>query len=50
MIDPTGVVLPPLKAALTEGRSGANVSELVERARAGGAGGAEDAAASVMQR
>jgi ABC-type Na+ efflux pump permease subunit len=46
VIDPAGVVLPQLKAALAEGRSEPNVSELVERARAGGA---EDAAASVLQ-
>jgi ABC-2 type transport system permease protein len=46
VIDPAGVVLPQLKVALAESRSEPNVSELVERARAGGA---EDAAASVLQ-
>lgn len=46
VIDPVGVVLPQLRTALTQGRSEAAVSELVERARAGGAG---DAVVSVLR-
>ena len=39
IIDPTGVVLPELRAVVTTGRADAAVAELVERARAGGAEG-----------
>jgi ABC-2 type transport system permease protein len=46
VIDPAGIVVPQLRAALSENRSEPNVSELVERARSGDA---EDAAASVLQ-
>jgi ABC-2 type transport system permease protein len=40
IIDPTGVVLPELRTVVTTGRSDTAVAELVERARAGGAGDA----------
>jgi ABC-2 type transport system permease protein len=37
IIDPTGVVLPELRAVVTTGKSDSAVTDLVERARAGGA-------------
>jgi ABC-2 type transport system permease protein len=37
IVDPTGVVLPELRSVVTNGRSETGVTELVERARAGGA-------------
>ena len=40
IIDPTGAVLPELRTVVTTGRSDTAVAELVERARAGGAGDA----------
>ena len=40
IVDPTGVVLPELRTVVTTGRSDNAVAELVERARAGGAGDA----------
>jgi ABC-2 type transport system permease protein len=46
VIDPAGVVVGQLRTVLTEGRSDANVTDIVERARAGGAG---DAVVSVLQ-
>ncbi len=39
IIDPTGAVLPELRAVVTTGRSDDAIAELVERARAGGAEG-----------
>jgi ABC-2 type transport system permease protein len=46
IVDPTGVVLRELRTVVTTGRSDSAVAELVERARAGGAG---DAVLSVLQ-